>query len=37
MPEDLVGGLMKSLNLSWTKESIKLLFLIADAPTHGLK
>ena len=34
-PEDVAGGLDKALKLNWTENSVKSLFLILDAPTHG--
>lgn len=36
-PEDVQGGLRKALDLSWsaTDDSVKLAFLVADAPCHG--
>ena len=35
MPEDVQGGFNKALGLSWSAESIKSAFHIADAPGHG--
>lgn len=35
MPEDVQGGFNKALTLSWTKDSVKTAFHIADAPGHG--
>jgi len=34
-PEDVQGGFNKALHLAWTKDSVKIAFLIADAPGHG--
>ena len=35
LPEDVQGGLNKALGLSWSADSVKSSFLIADAPGHG--
>ena len=35
MPEDVQGGLNKALNINWSLNSKKQLFLICDAPGHG--
>lgn len=35
LPEDVVGALYQSLQLSWHPKSIKLASVVADAPTHG--
>ena len=35
MPEDVQGGFNKALGLSWSADSIKSAFHIADAPGHG--
>lgn len=34
-PEDVQGGFNKALNLKWSADSAKQLFLICDAPGHG--
>jgi len=36
-PEDVQGGLRKALDLSWSAldDSVKLAYLVADAPCHG--
>lgn len=36
-PEDVTGGLDKALKLNWSENSVKSVFLILDAPTHGKK
>lgn len=36
-PEDIQGALFQALNLSWREDSIKVCFLVADAPCHGKK
>lgn len=35
IPEDVVGGLRKCLDLDWTAGSSRQVFLICDAPCHG--
>jgi len=35
-PEDVQGGLNQALKASWSANSIKQAFLIADAPGHGV-
>ena len=35
LPEDVVGGLRKCLDLKWTPGSLRQVFLICDAPCHG--
>ena len=37
LPEDLTGGLEKSLSLNWGKNHAKLIVIITDAPCHGKK
>lgn len=37
LPEDLQGGLKLALQQDWTKEAIKRVFVICDAPCHGSK
>ena len=37
LPEDLTGGLEKSLSLNWGKNHAKLIIIITDAPCHGKK
>jgi len=34
-PEDVQGGFHKALGLSWSADSVKTAFHIADAPGHG--
>lgn len=34
-PEDVQGGLQKALEMKWTTDSAKQVFLICDAPGHG--
>lgn len=36
-PEDVCGGLKLALMQDWSTDGIKKMFLIADAPCHGLK
>jgi len=36
-PEDIQGALFQALNLNWREDSIKVCFLVADAPCHGKK
>ena len=36
-PEDVVGAMQQVLRLSWYPESVRLVTIIADAPTHGKK
>jgi hypothetical protein len=36
-PEDVVGGMRKLLDQSWTNGSSKQVFHIFDAPCHGKK
>jgi len=34
-PEDVQGGFQKALDMKWSADSAKQLFLICDAPGHG--